>query len=249
MKTIKDIIYDEKHDLKLDIYLPDKDSLDVFIYFHGGGFERGTKANAEPFAPDLAEVGSATVSIDYRMYPDAHYPDFIVDCAASVAWVVQNIGSYGKAEHIFVGGSSAGGYASMLLCFDKRHLRSAGLDASSVDGYIHDAGQPTAHFNVLKEKGIDSRRIIVDETAPLYFIGMEDQYPPMLFIVSDNDMENRLEQTNLVISTLKHFRYDMSKVHYKLMNSTHCAYRRKFDENNKNELGKVIIEFIKVLFR
>jgi len=50
-----------------------------------------------------------------------------------------------------------------------------------------------------------------------------------------------------MMSTMKHFGYDMSKVHYKLMNSTHCAYRRKFDENNKNELGKVIIEFIKKL--
>jgi len=247
VKRINDITYDEKNGLKLDIYLPDKDLFDVFLYFHGGGFERGTKLNAETFAPDLADQGIATVSIDYRMYPDAHFPDFIEDCANATGWVVTNINSYGKAKRIFLGGSSAGGYASMLLCFDKRYLQTAGVDASAIDGYIHDAGQPTSHFNVLKEKGIDSRRIIVDETAPMYFVGMEDEYPPMMFIVSDNDIENRLEQTALMMSTMKHFGYDMSKVHYKLMNSTHCAYRRKFDENNKNELGKVIIEFIKKL--
>ena len=244
MKSIKDIIYDEKNNLTLDVNLPEEDEFDVFIYFHGGGLERGTKANGDRFAPDLAQRGIATVSANYRKYPDAHYPDFIVDSANVVAWVVKNIGSYGNAKRIFVGGSSAGGYLSMMLCFDRRYLEAVGVSPDAISGYIHDAGQPTSHFNVLREKGIDSRRIIVDETAPLYFIGLEKEYPPMIFIVSDNDMENRFEQTTLVLSTLKHFGYDMSKVDYKLMNSTHCAYGNKYDDNGKNELGKLIIEFI-----
>ena len=58
-----------------------------------------------------------------------------------------------------------------------------------------DAGQPTAHFNVLKYADVDPRRIIVDETAPLYYVGLESEYPPMRFVVSDNDMTNRYEQT------------------------------------------------------
>ena len=45
-------------------------------------------------------------------------------------------------------------------------------------GFIHDAGQPTSHFNVLKELGKDSKRIIVDETAPMYFVGMDETYSP-----------------------------------------------------------------------
>ena len=77
-----------------------------------------------------------------------------------------------------------------------------------ISGYVHDSGQPTAHFNVLKEKGMDFRRVIVDETAPLYFVGLEKEYPPMLFIVADQDMENRYEQTVLVLSTMDHFGYD-----------------------------------------
>ena len=64
----------------------------------------------------------------------------------------------------------------------------------------------------------------------------------MLFVVSDNDMENRYEQTQLVISTLKHFRYDMSKVQLKVMHGTHCHYIRKdggFDD--------VVLEFFNSL--
>ena len=60
---------------------------------------------------------------------------------------------------------------------------------------------------MLKYSGEDSRRVIVDESAPLYHIGTQKEHSPMRFIVSDNDMENRLEQTELVLSTLKHFEY------------------------------------------
>ena len=77
----------------------------------------------------------------------------------------------------------------MMLCFDRRWLAVHGLSPMDFSGFIHDAGQPTAHFTVLKYRGIDSRRVIVDETAPLYHIGVDETYPPMRFLVSDHDME------------------------------------------------------------
>ncbi|MBR2366185.1 MAG: hypothetical protein IKA78_03355, partial [Oscillospiraceae bacterium] len=80
---------------------------------------------------------------------------------------------------------------------------------------------------------------IVDEAAPIYHIGKADSYLPMMFIVSDDDKENRYEQTQLTISTLKHFKYDDSKIYYRLMHGTHCHYSRK------EEFGKMICEFIK----
>ncbi len=242
---INDIVYDEKHDLKMKIYLPDDSrDFDVFVYFHGGGLENGSRGAADLFAEDLTNKNIAVVSVDYRLYNDAKFPDFLVDSANSIAWVKANMQKYGSVRRMFVGGSSAGGYISMMLCFDKRYLLDAGVCPDDIAGYIHDAGQPTSHFNVLREKGIDTRRIIVDETAPLYFIGMEKEYPPMMIVVSDNDMENRYEQTELVMSTLRHFRYDMSKVTYKVMNSTHCGYLNKKDENGNNLFADLVLEFI-----
>ena len=125
------------------------------------------------------------------MYPDAEYPDFIVDAAAAVAWVKNNISGYGQCDGIYVGGSSAGGYLSMMLCFDPSYLGAHGILPTDISGYVHDAGQPTAHFNVLKARGLDPRRVIIDETAPLYYVGLAKSYSPMLVIVSDNDMTNR----------------------------------------------------------
>ena len=119
-----------------------------------------------------------------------------------------------------------------------KYLAPYKIPEGTIKGYIHDAGQPTTHFNVLTERGVDSRRIIVDEAAPLFHIGKAAGYPPMMFIVSDNDMKNRYEQTQLVLSTLKHFEYNESKIYYKLMHGSHCHY------SEKEEFGRIICEFI-----
>ena len=150
----------------------------------------------------------------------------------------------GLSALMFVGGSSAGGYLSMMLCFDKRYLEKHGICPMDISGFVHDSGQPTSHFNVLKEMGKDFRRVIVDETAPLYFVGIDPEYPPMLLIVADQDMENRYEQTVLVRSTMEHFEYDMSKVELKLMHGRHCAHVSADNEQGENVLGTIVRDFI-----
>ena len=241
MKVVKDICYG-RYDFdrrKLDIYLPDEKEFPVFIYFHGGGLEWGEKTLIKTAATELANKGIAVVSANYSLYPDAVYPDFIRDAAAAVAWTKKHINEYGKCKHFYVGGSSAGGYLSMMLCFDKKYLAPHKLTPMDFDGFIHDAGQPTNHFNVLCERGIDSRRVIIDESAPLYHIGTASEYPHMLFIVSDNDMEGRLEQTRLVLATLRHFRYDENKFEMRLMHGKHCEYVGK-----EGVFSKIIADFI-----
>ncbi len=243
MKILENITYGKKSSAqKLDVYLPDSEVHHVFVYFHGGGIEAGDKSSATRFAPYLTERGVAVISANYRLYPDAKYPEFICDAAKAVAWASDYARRELGCDKIYVGGSSAGGYLTMMLCFDRRYLEKEGLDNSAIAGYFHDAGQPTAHFNVLKHEGIDPKRIIVDETAPLYFIGMEAQYPPMRFIVSDNDMKNRYEQTMLVLSTLNHFGYE--NFDHVLKNGKHCAYIGMFEENGDSVFGKMICDFL-----
>lgn len=246
MKTVLDIIYNE-YGQTLDLYLPEDGKFEaIFLYFHGGGLERGSKEGCKNFTPYLLEHGIAVASANYRMYPDAKFPDFIEDAADCVAWLKAHIGEYGDCDKIFVGGSSAGGYISMMLCFDERYLGKHGMKPTDLAGYIHDAGQPTTHYNVLRERGIDTRRVIVDEAAPLYFIGLNgNESAPMIYLVSDNDIPNRYAQMELTLSTMKHFEYDMSKVDYKLLHGGHCHQIREFDENGDNVFGKLILEFVK----
>ena len=168
-REFKDIEYGFFPRQKLNIYLPDKDEFDVFIFFHGGGIEGGCKEKSPDekfdFVSTVLDSGIAVVTANYRLYPDAVYPDFIRDAASVVAWVNKNIDKYGKCKKIFVGGISAGAYISMMLCFDKRFLAVHKIDISTLGGFVFDAGQPTAHFNVLREKGIDPKRVIIDDTV------------------------------------------------------------------------------------
>lgn len=249
MKILENIAYGLHPDQIMDIYLPEGTDFPTYVYFHGGGFERtrAAKDAGKNMATYLAAHGIAVVCVEYRKYPEAVYPEFIRDCAAATAWAHKHMKEYGAGEKLFVGGSSAGGYASMMLCFDKRWLAPYKLPANAVTGYFHDAGQPTTHFNVLRERGIDSRRVIVDDAAPLYHIGDAAEYPPMHFIVSDNDMANRYEQTMLVLGTLKHLGYDMTKVSYQIMHGKHCQYVRELDENGESVFGKLAMAFFSTL--
>jgi len=248
MKVIENISYchgvENDNFRMLDVTLPDNtQNCPVFVYFHGGGLENGTRKNHTALNATLAKYGIATVNADYRMFPDAKYPDFIEDAADAVKWTAENIHNYCTPQGIYVGGSSAGGYLSMMLCFAKSILEKRGC-YNAVKGYFHDAGQPTKHFNVLKYSGEDSRRIIIDETAPLFHVGLAKSYPPMHFVVSDNDMENRYEQTMLMLSTLKHFGFTENITH-EVKHGRHCQYVRTVLENGDVELGCMVADFIK----
>jgi hypothetical protein len=231
---------------KLDIHLPDDgNEFPIFVYFHGGGIVNGDKAELHSIKTVVSR-GIGFVSVNYRLFPEAKYPEFIEDSAAAVAWTFKHIKEYCTPKGIYVGGSSAGGYLSMMLCFDKRWLAPHSLYPTDIAGYIHDAGQPTAHFTVLKHEGYDPRRVIVNEMAPLYHIGVDANYSPMLFIVSDNDMQNRYEQTMLVLSTLKHFGHEEPEIQCKVMHGTHCHYTKNsaLDENGVSPFGTIVADYI-----
>lgn len=241
MNSFYDINY--KDNLHMDLHLPKSKSFDLFVYFHGGGLTSGTRKDAQFFAKTLAKSNIATASVEYSLYPDARFPQFIEDCAFAIRWIKDNICNWGKINRLFVGGSSAGAYISMMLCFDKSYLSAVNITPSEISAYIHDAGQPTSHFNVLNEQGIDGRRVIIDKTAPLYFVGTQKNYPPMLFIVSDDDMFGRYEQTMLTVKTLQHFGHDKS-VYLKVMHGKHCEHTCKTDKKGEGVLGNIIKEFI-----
>lgn len=244
MRVIKDICYCQVEDdsRKLDLYLTEAEEFSVFIYFHGGGLGDGDKIDGEQFASYLTDRNIAVITANYRMYPVAVYPQFIQDAADVVAWAYRRMCDYGICQKFFVGGSSAGAYLSMMLCFDETYLLHAGIKPGDIDGYIHDAGQPTCHFNVLHERGMDLKRVVVDDAAPLYHIGTQSAFPPMLFLVSDNDIECRYEQTMLIVATMKYFGYKNYTV--KVMHGTHCQYVFEKDEKGESIFGQLICGFL-----
>lgn len=265
VKVISDIRYGADDGFHvLDLYLPEgKDEFLTMIYIHGGGLElytggleddgitpadyKGNKIDSKKYLPAVcADQGIAIATVDYRLYPDAKYPEFIEDVAQATAWVMENIHNYGKSEKFVVCGSSAGAYLAMMLCFDKKYLGKYGIDSYSLAGYIFDGGQPTAHFNTLRERGINTKRVIIDETAPMYHLDEVTQNPPLLFIVAEHDLPNRYEQNQFMLSVLKYLGY--RNVEYITMPGYgHSVYCWEIEENGTSKFGNAFKSFIQKL--
>lgn len=246
MKEFKDIPYGKQgHPLQtLDIYLPDQKTFPTFIYFHGGGFNAGDKSEGAAMGAYLAAHGIALVSANYRIGREAVWPEYVHDAAEAVAWTKAHMREYGICGKFYVGGSSAGGYLSQMLNYNKEYLEPYGIDPLDINGYIHDSGQPTAHFSVLHAKGIDPNRVIVDESAPLYYVGCAEFYSPMMVFVSETDMGNRYEQTLLLVSTLKQFGVPDEDIDLRIMHGHHCEHTFAKDENGESIMGQMVAEFI-----
>ena len=137
MRVLKDIYYsEEENELKaLDVYIPGGESKGVFLYVHGGGIESGDKRHFYGTAEFLARHGYGTVSINYPLYPNTRYPEFLYETAKAIAWVKKNMHKFFGTEKLYVGGDSAGGYISMMMCFDRRYLNSVGLSNDDISGY------------------------------------------------------------------------------------------------------------------
>ena len=57
----------------------------LVVWFHGGGFDRGDKKDIQSLPIDaLLEAGVSVISANYRLTPQAKYPDHYHDCARVV---------------------------------------------------------------------------------------------------------------------------------------------------------------------
>ncbi len=225
MQSLKDISYGngQIECRKLDVYLPDGEVIALLIYFHGGGLEMGSKEDVI-FLAGLADRGIGLIVPNYRLYPNARYPEFILDAAAAVKWATDYREEHHKGKRLFVAGSSAGAYLAMMLCFDEQYLMAHNLQPDAFAGYIFDAGQPTVHYNVLREAGLSPQRVAVDERAPMYHVRVDRDYPPMLFLCAERDMPLRYEQTILMLGVLRQFGHG-EKAEFRLMEGyDHCEY-------------------------
>ena len=193
----------------------------------------------------FASRGIGLISANYRMYPNAKFPDYIEDGAAAVAWAMKSIKDYGGNGNLFVGGSSAGGHLSMLLCYDEKYLGKHGIDPLKIKAYIHDAGQPTVHFNVLREEGLPRYFCRVDERAPLYYVGRAKEYSPQQFFVADRDISCRYEETMLLIKTFQSLKYDQNKIKLEYMQGYgHTEYLGMVDERGVSIFGEKVMDFL-----
>ncbi len=98
--------------INIRIYRPDdKEVLPVLVFFHGGGFFKGSLESHDRPLRQLTNLsGVVIISVDYRLAPEYPFPHGLNDCIDTTRWVMQHAAELGvDSSCIAVAGDSAGG--------------------------------------------------------------------------------------------------------------------------------------------
>ena len=159
------IAYGRLERQRFDVYVPgtsiaesDKaNGSPLVIFIYGGSWSMGSRADYRFAGEALAAQGFTVMVVDYRLYPEVKYPDFLQDCALAVAYGLEHARELGAdPRRVFLYGHSAGAYNVAMLALDPRWLRAAGHSPDELAGWVGLAGP----YNFLP---------IVDETVKKVF--------------------------------------------------------------------------------
>lgn len=115
--------------------------LPVIVFFHGGGWAKGSRDTYGFAGRAFASEGFVTVVAGYRLRPEGRYPIFMEDAAAAVRWTQANIERFGgDPTRIVLAGHSAGGHIALLLALDPRWLGTDSQPGGAIRGAISLAG-------------------------------------------------------------------------------------------------------------
>jgi acetyl esterase/lipase len=190
-ERIADIAYGPHARHKLDIFVPTSappsSGHPVVVFFYGGSWNRGSRAEYRFVGDALAARGILTVLVDYRLYPEVRWPAFLDDSARAVAWVLREAARHGgDAKRVFVAGHSAGAYNAAMLALDARWLNAHGAAPSALAGWVGLAGP----YDFFPMKNPDARPVFFHpnypkDSQPIDFAGPAT--PPALLAAARED--------------------------------------------------------------
>ena len=174
---------------RLDVYVPRdlQGSAAVVVFFYGGSWNSGNRADYAFVGEALASRGIIAVVADYRLYPQVRYPDFIDDAALAVAWAAKDIQRFGgDPKRLFVMGHSAGAYNAAMVALDPRWLGKQGLKPGILRGWIGLAGP----YDFIPIENPDVKPVFFfpntpAESQPINHVSRTA--PPALLIASHDD--------------------------------------------------------------
>ncbi|MES3021288.1 MAG: alpha/beta hydrolase [Pseudomonadota bacterium] len=183
------IAYGEGERRRLDVYQPLKAAgpMPVVVFFFGGNWTSGDRANYAFVARALAARGMVVVVPDYRLYPEVSYPDFLDDSAEALAWTAREIARFGgDPKQLFVMGHSAGAYNAAMLALDPRWLKRQGMAPSDLRGWIGLAGP----YDFIPIENKTTRPVFhfpntPTESQPINHVSAKS--PPALLIAANKD--------------------------------------------------------------
>ena len=142
-------------DISLTIVRPAgvKETLPVFMYFHGGGWVLGDFPTHERLVRDLVVgSGAAAVFVNYTPSPEAHYPTAINQAYGATRWVAE----HGKeinvdGKRLAVAGNSVGGNMAAVVSLMAKDKGTPAIKYQVLLWPVTDANFETASYNQYAE--------------------------------------------------------------------------------------------------
>jgi acetyl esterase/lipase len=184
-----DVAYGDHPRQKLDVYIPATrvTGAPIVVFFYGGSWNSGDKADYAFVGKALASRGFVTVVADYRLVPEARFPAFLDDSARTVVWAHRNASKFGgDPKRLFVVGHSAGAYNASMIALDGRYLQALGASPSIIRGAALLAGPyDFLPLEVDSTKAAFGQTKDVTATQPINFVTRTS--PPMFLATGSDD--------------------------------------------------------------
>ncbi|MDC7807651.1 alpha/beta hydrolase [Luteimonas sp BLCC-B24] len=180
-------VYDPARGLSLDIYRPTgvASGAPVVLFFYGGSWQMGARAQYRFVGSRLAENGVVAIVADYRTWPTAGFPAFMEDAARAVRWTLDHATEHGgDPQRIHVAGHSAGAQIAALIGTDARYLAAVDARPQQLAGVIGLSG-PYDFVISGKLEEIFGPRSQWPEAMAVRFVDGDE--PPFLLIHGDRD--------------------------------------------------------------
>lgn len=180
----------------------------VLLFIYGGGWDSGTKSDYE-----FAAAGFITIIADYRIVPEAHFPDFLEDGALALNWIGAHISELGgDPDRLFLMGHSAGAYNAVMLGLDAASHGAHGL-AGRVKGIVGLSGPYDFYpFDVPASIAAFSRAPDPEATQPVNLVHAEA--PPMFLAQGSKDRTCMPRNTKALAARLREFGVNVNEQHY-----------------------------------
>ncbi len=209
---------------KLDIYTPKTPSNQpkkIVIFFYGGSWDSGEKADYKFVGEALSSQGFIVVIPNYRVYPDVLFPAFMEDPASVAKWVKTNIQQYqplpnnltastnsstlasrDNVDKVFLTGHSAGAHLAVMLAVNPEYLAQVSLKPTDFSGVVGLAGPydflPLRAARLKVIFGAEAERW---KSQPISFV--DGKNPPMLLAVGRKDSIVAPYNTDHMVKAIK----------------------------------------------
>jgi acetyl esterase/lipase len=183
VQRIKNVAYGEHgRDNRLDVYRRRSGASGgpILIHLHGGYFRSGRKSfESRPLFHRLASRGWVCISANYRLRPDATFPDFLIDVKKIIAWARTHAREHGAdPAHVFVAGSSAGAHLAAMAALTEN-------DRTFQPGFEHVDTSISAAIGLYGYYGsVDSDRQSLPSSPAEY---AHPDAPPLLIVHGNQD--------------------------------------------------------------